>query len=361
MENNLKYIVYLTINLQNNKIYIGVHGTENPNVFDGYIGNGVFINKPSTYNKSKTAFQFAVKKYGVKSFKRIVLKTFDTLKEALDLEAKLVDEAFVKRRDTYNLTLGGGLPTDTSIEVYQYSLDGEFIKSWKSSVEASKYFNVSYINIRQAVKLKCTSCGYLWTDVYMDKLNTSEFKVNISHEHVYKFNSLNKIVGKYNSVRQAAKENNSTPRLILSSISGRTKSKNFYYSYDENFKIDDSVYNKLTNVYLYNLDGSFYKEFSSPRECADFFGDIKTSRIYSAKRTGGLYKNYQISDVKLPYMKKLVNPTTPKKIGQYDLDGKLIKIWDTIQSAYLVYGAGIKKCLKGAQNKSKGFVWKYIN
>ena len=32
----MKYIVYLTTNLVNNKIYIGVHQTDNPDVFDGY-------------------------------------------------------------------------------------------------------------------------------------------------------------------------------------------------------------------------------------------------------------------------------------------------------------------------------------
>ena len=41
----MKYIVYCTTNIKNNKIYIGVHGTENPSIFDGYIGNGVYINK----------------------------------------------------------------------------------------------------------------------------------------------------------------------------------------------------------------------------------------------------------------------------------------------------------------------------
>ena len=37
MENNLKFIVYCTTNIVNNKIYIGVHKTENPDIFDGYI------------------------------------------------------------------------------------------------------------------------------------------------------------------------------------------------------------------------------------------------------------------------------------------------------------------------------------
>lgn len=36
----MKYIVYQTTCKINNKIYIGVHGTEIDG-FDGYIGNGV--------------------------------------------------------------------------------------------------------------------------------------------------------------------------------------------------------------------------------------------------------------------------------------------------------------------------------
>ena len=52
----MKYIVYCTTNLVNNKIYIGVHQTENPEKFDGYIGCGVKISMPSTFMKPKTAF-----------------------------------------------------------------------------------------------------------------------------------------------------------------------------------------------------------------------------------------------------------------------------------------------------------------
>ena len=41
----MKYIVYKTTCLINNKIYIGVHQTENPEIFDGYLGRGYFIGK----------------------------------------------------------------------------------------------------------------------------------------------------------------------------------------------------------------------------------------------------------------------------------------------------------------------------
>ena len=59
---NMKYIVYKTINTINNKIYIGVNKTENPDIFDSYIGCGVLVNNPSTYMNPITPFQAAVKK-----------------------------------------------------------------------------------------------------------------------------------------------------------------------------------------------------------------------------------------------------------------------------------------------------------
>ena len=69
----MKYIVYLTKNKLEkvngiNRIYIGVHATENPTIFDGYIGCGVYIKQPSTYINPKTPFQCAVKKYGINAF-----------------------------------------------------------------------------------------------------------------------------------------------------------------------------------------------------------------------------------------------------------------------------------------------------
>ena len=47
MENDLnyKYIVYMTINNINNYIYVGVHKTLTPYEFDGYLGNGIYINE----------------------------------------------------------------------------------------------------------------------------------------------------------------------------------------------------------------------------------------------------------------------------------------------------------------------------
>ena len=46
-------------------------------------------------------------KYGAANFKKEILFDFDTEKEMLDKERELVNEEFVKRRDTYNCVVGG--------------------------------------------------------------------------------------------------------------------------------------------------------------------------------------------------------------------------------------------------------------
>lgn len=123
----MKYIVYCTTCLVNGKIYIGVHKTENPDVFDGYYGNGVM--KGSVLRNPKTLFQRAIKKYGHSNFKRAVLYIFDTSEEAYNKEAELVTPDFIKRKDNYNMVPGGGggyggLMRHTKF--YRYKLTGEF-------------------------------------------------------------------------------------------------------------------------------------------------------------------------------------------------------------------------------------------
>jgi hypothetical protein len=84
--------VYIVTNHINDKVYIGVHKTDN--LDDGYMGSGL-------------ALQRAYKKYGIENFEKEILAFCDTYKDALDLEGKLVNKDFVLREDTYNLHIGG--------------------------------------------------------------------------------------------------------------------------------------------------------------------------------------------------------------------------------------------------------------
>lgn len=129
MENNFKYIVYVTINLVNYKYYIGVHQTKDPNIFDSYYGCGCYGNTPSTYQYAKTAFQFALKKYGPKNFRRFVIGIFNTAEEAYKIEELLVNSEMLKRKDLYNMCLGGTHSGGFTKEINQYDLCGNYIKT----------------------------------------------------------------------------------------------------------------------------------------------------------------------------------------------------------------------------------------
>lgn len=166
----MKYIVYQTVNKVNNKIYIGVHGTETPEIFDGYLGNGVSIYKPSTYLNPKTYFQRAINKYGIKNFIRTTLAIFDTEEDAYELEAKLVNLDFLKRSDVYNMALGGKLNYDNlhnpMKKVYMYDLDGNFVREFSGINIAARNIHPIAPNgshISRAIKTGGIFQGYQWS------------------------------------------------------------------------------------------------------------------------------------------------------------------------------------------------------
>ena len=152
----MKYIVYLTTNKINNKIYVGVHKTEDPNIFDGYIGNSINIFKANPELKHpKIPFHKAVKKYGYNAFVRNTIQVFDSEEEALNLESLIVDENFIAREDTYNIPKVGNIKgekldpprkVNKIRKIGQYTMDGRLVKTFNTLREARIEFpNVSKV------------------------------------------------------------------------------------------------------------------------------------------------------------------------------------------------------------------------
>ena len=89
----MNYFIYKITNNIDNKIYIGKHKTKIEN--DDYFGSGILI-------------QRAIKKFGKENFTKEILFECQSEEEMNLMEAKIVDEDFIYRDDTYNLKLGGG-------------------------------------------------------------------------------------------------------------------------------------------------------------------------------------------------------------------------------------------------------------
>lgn len=91
-ENKIYHLVYLTTNLINQKIYIGVHSTND--IDDGYLGSGVGITN-------------AVTKYGKENFTKCILYYCLTRDDAFDIERVIVSRNFIRRNISYNQFPGG--------------------------------------------------------------------------------------------------------------------------------------------------------------------------------------------------------------------------------------------------------------
>ena len=86
------YTVYKIVNKVNKKIYIGTHKTHN--LDDAYMGSGVAIRR-------------AIKKYGIENFVKTYINVFNNAEDMYALEAQIVNEKFVRRKNTYNVSVGG--------------------------------------------------------------------------------------------------------------------------------------------------------------------------------------------------------------------------------------------------------------
>jgi hypothetical protein len=93
------HYIYITWRRDTYKFYVGKHSSKNP-ATDSYIGSGLHMLR-------------AIEKHGASSFEHHILQYTTTAQEALDLEAAIVNEGYIRLyRDelqiTYNLIGGGG-------------------------------------------------------------------------------------------------------------------------------------------------------------------------------------------------------------------------------------------------------------
>ena len=120
-------------------------------------------NPISFYNWAySTGYLEHIKKYGFNSFVRETLFSFPDNEKgkiaAYKKEAELVNRDFLKRKDVYNLCLGGKVPSSANEkEVAQYDLNGKFLKVFYSATNASEITGISVSGIQSACsnKTKC--------------------------------------------------------------------------------------------------------------------------------------------------------------------------------------------------------------
>lgn len=354
----MKYIVYQTINLKNNKIYIGQHATTDPYKFDGYLGCGIMVNTPSSYMRARSPLQLAVKKYGVKNFRRTTIKICDTREEALSIERSIVDEDFIKRKDTYNIQIGGNNIL-RYYPVHQFDINGTYIKEWINMNEAAVFYGVSHTAIMNAVKYKGSCAKFYWSK--NKKIDVSEFYCKETTCYEYDSDTL-KVKNIYNSAKEAAIELGVCPQSITNAMMSGYKIRGSYFSSKlmDEFIVKPKVSLRNKSLFVYSLEGEYIVTLNNTKEILEFFSIKNSTCITTAIRKGVPYKDYQLS---LEYKDRmetyLRNNFYKREVLVYDLYGNFIEEIPTIAQACSKYSRGVQKVLRGTQRQCMGFVFKY--
>ena len=354
MENNFKYIVYCTTCKQNGKIYIGVHKTENPEIFDGYLGNGIYIGYKLKH--PETAFQYAVKKYGYSSFVRNILYIYDTQEEAYNKEAEIVNLDFVKRRDNYNTAIGGVYSDLVYDSLYQYDLNGNFIKEFKSIQEAVEYFKCNKNRFNIAIKNKYSAFNSYWSKIYVDHLDISEYKTS-KHSELYQYDLDGNLIKIFNSNIEAIQELNITSSSLSDARSHRRPLKGFYFL-SEDINIYDII---KTRELVYNITDRSVSKYSNNKLICTYpniANAAKQNKISQTQIKNAIKNN--TGEWSYGFNEYYTNYTKPKpvKIAQYDLNGNLIKVWDSISQCQKRFPK-FKNVMIGERSHTHGFTFKY--
>ena len=265
----MKFIVYKTTNLINNKIYIGVHRT-NPDINDGYIGCGV--NYKDFKKKRLRGFPAAVRKYGYNNFKRETLfiypDTEEGMKQAYEKEAEIVNLEFVKSSKTYNLIVGGKFTVYETLKkvIAQYTIDGKFLRTWSSITEAEEKLGLS--SISQALNNTSKYAGdFQWR--YYNGNESDIEAVTKKEKTVYQFDLQGNLVKVWKTAVDASKQfqNSNSSRVLINKVCN--KQGNSAYGYYWSFKCKfEYTPPKFTAVAKYNDHGEFLEVYNSINEAA---------------------------------------------------------------------------------------------
>lgn len=198
----LKYIVYITVNLCNGKMYVGFHKT-NPEVWDGYIGCGIYCQAHATKN---FPFHKAVRKYGYNNFKRTTIQIFPCTEQgkqdALKFESEIVNSVFLKSKNVYNLALGDNSSIQNTRRVYMFDLKGEYLRSFASCKDAAIFLKLKNVeSASKAIRNTClkrtqSSYGYYWS---YKKL----FEYNLKTIPVAQYTVKGKFIRHFDSILEA--------------------------------------------------------------------------------------------------------------------------------------------------------------
>ncbi len=285
--------VYNDINFDYEPIYIGI------GVGDRYKTH--ITTKLRKNEKNFIKFNL-IKKLIINGTSPISIKIFEDIDrtEAKNIEIDLISKFGKLINGTgilTNITNGGdetcanliGSENIHSKKVYQYNLDGSFIKEWGSLREIGNVLNCNYNTIGDCCRGKSnTACNFQWSYIYNENkpsvIKNSGVK---NRKKVYQFNDNGTLIKIYNSLTDLSIELNVDKGNLTKIVNNCKLYKKHIYSYND--KIDISNIKKnITRIHkiIFN-DEIFYmtnKEIMQMFNVSKYYViDVKRGRVKTPK------------------------------------------------------------------------------
>ena len=148
-----------------------------------YIGSSLNIKKRLRHHRRellKGVHDNKIMQNSFNKYKECFYEIVETLNSNIDnLELRKIEALWIKKiKSNSNLqdhVSGiGGICNKT---IFQYNLDGSFIKEWNSAMEASRELNLNYGPIHACanpnVKQSKSAYGFIWSYEYLENINYS--------------------------------------------------------------------------------------------------------------------------------------------------------------------------------------------
>lgn len=261
-------------------------------------------------------------------------------------------------------------------KIYKFDLCGNLLDEYLNSIEAKLHNNIpkksTKITECCAGKRK-TAYGFVWS--YYPFVDCGDIDISDYEEKkIYSYDLDGHFLGVFETAKDASIWFYKTADKALKIYDCCCKNKQegisicdtYVFSYrpiDKNKFLDSNLHKKVKfrNIYQYDLDGHFIKEYVDINDVLNNMPcGTKAQNIYLCLQNKhnvayGYMWSYDFVDKLTPSKFRHNN----MEIYQYEKDGKLIHVFNTMKEARELYGNNITECCKGNRNYVKGYIWSY--
>lgn len=356
------YCVYMHTNLVNGKKYVGLTGR---NVKERWLSNGDGYKVQPFYK--------AIKKYGLENFSHEILASGLSKDEACELEKYYIKKYQTNEREYgYNMSTGGECSVEGAIfgnrrHVFQYDIDGNFLKEYDSIRRAEIGTGINYEVIRDCCCGNTfTGNGFRWSYDKVEKLEKLPDKIispNIDkRKPVYQYDLDGNFVKRYDSITIAREETGIEG--IGGCCAGKHKHAGWnYWSYEF---LGDKIapINVGKPVYQYGIDGKYIAGYKCSALAAKLIGVDSAGIFKCCDKTsrGRLSVGFQWSWEYHPEGIERYEDKTKRHVYQYSLNGEFLGEFESISEAGRVIDVDngtISACARGHRQSAGGFIWSY--